>query len=142
MTGKAVNVAHHSRGPMDAVEEVAEEFLRPPTDLVDGSSVVQDLFGGVAVTDPPEFGSPKELSVLADAPAPAAGFANKGVVVAFSLGTGAGSKTDWSQTSALHGKVKGADAIGAQKGQGNLGCFGVVWLHEDPPHASCSPVCF
>ena len=111
MTGKTVDIAHHSCWPMNAIEEVAKQFLRPLPDLVDGPSVVQNLFGSIAVTDPPEFGSPKGFPVLADTPAPAASFANKGVVVAFLLGTSAGSKLDWSQTSALHGKVESADTI-------------------------------
>ncbi len=127
---------------MKHLEEVAEKFLSPTSDLVDGPVAFEDSFDSGAITKPKEFGTPKKFPVLADAPAAAAGFTNKGVVMTLSFGAAAGAKANRAQAGPIHSKVEGTYALGAEKGKSYFGGFRVVRLHEDPAHASTSPICF
>jgi hypothetical protein len=137
---KAINISHHACRPMKHLEEVAEELLSPATDLVDGSIVFEDLFDCCTITEPEEFGSPKKLAVLADAPATTTSFTNKGVVMTLSFSAAAGAKANRSEAGAFHGYIKVADAVRAEKSKGNFGSIGVVWLHQDPTHAETGPI--
>jgi hypothetical protein len=113
---KAVNIPHHARWMVKDLKEVAEKFLSPATDLVDGPIVFEDFFDGSAIAKPKEFGTPKKFTVLADAPATAAGLTYKGVTMTLLFGAAAGAKANGSETSAFHGCVKVANALRAEKG--------------------------
>jgi hypothetical protein len=113
---KAVDISHHARWTMKHLEEVAEKFLSPTSDLVDGPVAFEDFFDSSAIAKPKEFGTPKKFPVLADAPAAAAGFTNEGVVMTLSFGAAAGAEADGSETSAFHRDVEVANAVRAKKG--------------------------
>jgi hypothetical protein len=112
---KAVDIPHHARWTMKHLEEVAEKFLSPTSDLVDGPVVFEDFFDSGAIAKPKEFGTPKKFPVLADAPAAAAGFTNERVVMTLSFSAAAGAKANGSETSAFHRDVEIADAVRAEK---------------------------
>lgn len=116
------------------------EHLSPMTNLMDGAIVFQNLFNGAAMTEPEGFGAPKKFSILTDGPAPTFSFAHKGMMMPFPFSLAARTKPDGAQASAIHGKIKSAFALGAKKSKGKLGCLRVVGLHEDPNHASASPI--
>jgi hypothetical protein len=40
----------------------------------------------------------------------------------------------------MHSEVKGVNALSFEEGESNAGGLGVVRLHEDPAHASTSPI--
>ncbi len=126
---KAVDISHHARWTMKHLEEVAEEFLSPTSDLVDGPVVFEDSFDSGAITKPKEFGTPKKFPVLADAPATAAGFTNKGVKTSFALGTFTRTKTDRAEASAAHGNIEMANASCTKSVESSEGSRGVVRLH-------------
>ena len=48
---------------------------------------IEQLFHGVAITEPVEVGTPKVMAVLADGPMAGDCFANEGVEVAFMVRT-------------------------------------------------------
>jgi hypothetical protein len=139
---KTINISHHTRWAMKDVKEVSEELLGPATNLVDGAIVLQYLFDSTAVAEPIEFRAPEKFAVLANTPAPAASFAHKGMVVTFAFSAAAGAEANRAQAGPIHGEVEGADTFGAKESKGDFGCFRIIWLHEDPAHASSSPICF
>ena len=57
------------------------------TILVDVPCVIEQLFHGVAITEPVEVGTPKVVVVLADGPMASDCFANEGVEVALVVRT-------------------------------------------------------
>jgi hypothetical protein len=91
---KAIDVSHHARWAMENLKEVTKKLLGPAADLMNGPVVFQDFFDGTAVAEPKEFRAPEEFAVLANTPAPAAGFAYKRMVVALSFGATAGAEAD------------------------------------------------
>ena len=125
---------------MKHLEKIAKKLLSPASDLVDGSIIFEDFFDSSAIAQPKEFGTPKKFPVLADAPATAAGFTNKGVTMTLSFGAAAGTKANGSETSAFHGHVEVGNAVRAKKGQGDFGSVGVIWLHQHPTHAETGPI--
>jgi hypothetical protein len=62
--------------------------------------------------------------------------------VTFTVGAAAGAKANGTQAGPFHGKVEGANTIGAEEGEGSLRGIGIVWLHQDPAHAGTSPIGF
>lgn len=59
---KAINVPHHTGGPVESLKEVTEEFLLPASNLMlDRTVVFENFFDSGAVAEPKEFGSPKKL---------------------------------------------------------------------------------
>jgi hypothetical protein len=86
---EAVDVFHHSSRPMKYLKEISEKLLGPTPDLMDWTIVLQDLLDGATIAEPEEFRAPEKLSILADCPASAAGFADKGMVMTFPLGAAA-----------------------------------------------------
>jgi hypothetical protein len=97
VAGEAVNIPHHTGWAMEDLKEATKKFLSPTTDLMDGTVILQNFLDCAAVTQPKEFGTPKEFPVLANGSAPAASFAYKRMVVAFSFSAAAGAKPDRAQ---------------------------------------------
>jgi hypothetical protein len=76
-----------------------------------------------------KIGTPKEVPVLTDGPAPAAGFANKQMVVALTFGAAVGTKPHGAEASPIQSDVKVAMASGLKNGSGSFGSFGTIGLH-------------
>lgn len=139
---KAINVSHHTGRPVEDAKKITKEFLSPATDLVDRSSVLQNLFDCTAIAQPEEFGTPKKFPVLTDGPSPATSFAHKRVVMGFTFGAAAGTKSDGAEASAMHSEIECTNTFGSDEVKSSDGRLRVVWLHENPTHTSASPISF
>jgi hypothetical protein len=61
VASKAVNIPHHTRRAMEDLKEIAEKFLSPSTNLMDGSIIFEDFLDGAAVAEP-RIQYPREIS--------------------------------------------------------------------------------
>ena len=80
---EGIDIRHHGSRSVDSGPGVSKEFLCPSAQEVAGSVVVGNSLHGVAVTDPPEGGSPDVCSDDAECPSTSGNLTHKGVVVAF-----------------------------------------------------------
>ena len=60
-TVERVDVGHHSGMAVDSRPVVSEKFLCPAAEHMAWATVSGDFVDGVAVTDPPEAGSPNVM---------------------------------------------------------------------------------
>jgi hypothetical protein len=105
-TSKCINIRHHAGRTVHNVEAVAQEFLRPAANLMNGSVIFQNLLDTTAVAKPVEGGAPKIFAVLIDGPSTYSGLPNKRVIVLFLGSAAAGAKPDWPKAGTLEGEVK------------------------------------
>jgi hypothetical protein len=138
--GEAIDVSHHTGGPMENLKEVAKKLLGPSTDLMDRAIILQYFFDGAAIAKPKEFSAPKKFAVLTNSPAPTTGFSDERMEVAFALGAAAGAKADGPEPGTVHSEVKDAATLGAQDSKSGFGGIRGVRLHEDPTHAGTGPI--
>ncbi len=141
-TIEAIDIAHITSNAMEDLEVVAEKFLCPTSDLVNGAVVLKDFTHGAAIADPRQFSAPEELAILTDTPTATGGFTNKGMKMLFTLSAFARAKTNGKEAGATHGDVKMADTSGVKSMKGSNRSRGVVGLHKDPAHTKGGPIGF
>jgi hypothetical protein len=73
-TIETVDIFHHASCAVEDVKVVTEQFLGPAADLVNWSVILEDFAHSATIAEPIEGIAPKELPVLADAPAAAGSF--------------------------------------------------------------------
>ena len=84
-TVERVDVGHHSGVAMDSRPVVSEKFLCPTAEHMAWATVSGNFVDGVAVTDPPEAGSPNIMVDDAEGPSASGNLADKRVVVGLSI---------------------------------------------------------
>jgi hypothetical protein len=129
IASKAIDISHHLSWAMEDLKEATKEFLGPAADLMNGAIILQNFFDSAAVAEPKEFGAPKKFPILANSPAPATGFTDKGVKMTLALGAAAGTELDGTKAGAIHSDVELTDAVGAKKGQSVARSVRIVRLH-------------
>ena len=82
-SAERIDVDHHACGPVDNTKVVSKEFLRPPLDHGDISTVFQDFLYGGTIAHPVEVCAPEVSPILSDGPSSTSDFTNERVKTAF-----------------------------------------------------------
>ena len=94
MAIEPIDIAHHASAAMEDLIMVAQEFLSPAANLMDGTFIFKNFLHGGAVAEPKELSAPKKFLVLTDAPATGTGLANEGMEMPFALSAAARTEPD------------------------------------------------
>ena len=141
---EGINIRHHGSRSVDSCPGVGQEFLGPSSQEVAGSIVVGNPLHRVAITDPPEGGSPDVRPDDTEGPSSSGNLTYKGVVAAFFARASARGGEDRLEASGGQGSVKGDRGwvTMGEEGSGGSSSLGVFRLHEDEGHAILGPIGF
>ena len=141
-TGEGVDIEHHTPGPVDDGEVVAQQLLGPPTNHVDGSVVGEDFFHGGAVADPIKENTPEMLFVFGNGPTTTGGFSNERMEVTLLLGALAGVEFDGPEAGTAEGEIEGTDTSLSELEGGGDGSRTIIGLHKDGAETVGAPIGF